>query len=148
MGISKADYFSILADAGRRLHMNFSLVYWEACNSLTGDMARDRLPDNVERLLVIQHDANYNNILYGDILKAICADGRLADTLTHNLPPKFLVIDRQSPIVPQAQAWSVPLWIYFTPLVLWIGWVVWQWGPWGKKKGATSPPACIPRQQR
>ena len=143
LGISKDDYFSIFADAGRRLQMNFSLIYSEACNAYTEDVRPDRLPDNVGGLLLIQRDSKYINLLYGDILKRMQPSDRLADVLPRNLPSKFIMISRNlaSPLSPTT--WSVPLWVYFTPLALWIVWIALQWEPWSKKKTRTTSPACL-----
>jgi hypothetical protein len=135
LGISKGDYFSILDDAGRRLNMHFPLVIWEACNAHTNDVCPGRWPGNVDRLLLIQRDANYTNLLYGDILKGMGGRDRLADALARNLPSKFVLLGQDSGEIPapRASASSVPLWVYFTPLALWVGWVVWQWGPWRRR---------------
>jgi hypothetical protein len=137
LGISKSDYFSILDEAGERLKMRYSLVYLEACNAYTEEIVPDRLPRNVDRLLVIREKANYINILYADILQGMHPGDRLTDALPRNLPSKFVLLGRDLPLPPPpgtATAWSFPVWVYFTPLGLWIGWVIWQWGPWGKKK--------------
>jgi hypothetical protein len=137
LGISKEEYFSILADAGRRADMRFALVYWEACNASTGGIGTDHLPDNVDRLLLIQHGANYNNLLYGDILAGMHAGDRLADAMTRNLPPKFVLLGHD--LKPLPHGFSIPLWIYFVPLLLWVGWVAYQWGPCAGKKNKRAP---------
>ena len=97
------------------------------------------MPRNVDRLLVIREKANYINILYADILQGMHAGDRLADALPRNLPSKFVLLGRDLPLPPPpgtSTARSVPLWVYFSPLGLWIAWVIWQWGPWGRKKSA------------
>jgi hypothetical protein len=130
LGVSKDDYFSIITQAGKRLQMQFSLVYWEACNAFTNDIQQRKLPDNVERLLLIRHDANYVNLLYADILQGMHAEGRLAEALVSNLPPKFALQRRDqgwwltaSDTSHSDDRWVVPRTLYFLPLALAIVWL-------------------------
>ncbi len=125
LGISKEEFFMILDES----EMQFSLVYWEACEALSGEFRPTHVPDNVNHLLLIAANAHYINVLYGDILANVEDGERLSDAMLHNLPSKFVLVGEG---LPRSRRW--PLWIYFIPLAFFIAWAAWQWGLRGGKK--------------
>jgi len=69
-----------------------------------------------------------DDALGGDNLYDMKPSDRLADAMTHNLPPKFLVL-RHGDEAPPVLSPPVPrtrMWLYFIPLAAWIGWVMWR----------------------
>ena len=97
-------------------------------------MSDQKLPDNVERLLVTWQDTHYINFLSSDILCNMEEGERLSEAMTRDLPPKFVILDKS--MSARSRAWSISLWVYFLPLGLFIAWCVWRWGPWGHPKAA------------
>jgi len=130
LGVSKMEYFTILAEAYQRHGMHFSLVYMEACNAYTDDIRLGQLPENVDRLLLLGKDAHYINILYGDIIKSIGNDIALADAMTRNLPAKFITIQHVNTPPLGKKVFTIPLWVYCAPAAVWVAWACWRWRPW------------------
>lgn len=124
LGVSKADYLTTLAEAGQQRDMRFSLVFLEACEAATEEVGPDRLPPNVDRLLLMRQNSNYINILWADVLRDLQPGERLADAAIEHLPAKFLVQTHDSPPINSAPATSWPLWVYFAPLLAWGGGLV------------------------
>lgn len=67
--------------------MRFSLVFLEACNAASPEMGR--LPEHVDRLMLMREDAQYINLLWADILKGRREGERLSDAMLRNLRRRY-----------------------------------------------------------
>lgn len=117
LGVSKSEFLDLLATAGNVDQMQFELVFLEACNATAHDFSLEELPENVEQFLFIHGSANYQNLLYEDVL----CDGSedLAQAMLDAASAKFVLIDRNA-----SPHWMDERVLYLLPLVLWIAWLI------------------------
>jgi len=141
LGTKKETYLAVLANAGRLDGMKFRLVCMESCDGGMSDELKAQLPENVERLCVIdKYSANYINLLYGDILQQDFATATLADVVNRFLSSKFTVIAHKV-LVSQQPSSGAASWltryglVCLVPLFVWISLVVvWRYRA-RKKRG-------------
>lgn len=129
LGVSRKEFLSLLATAGKPSQMEFDLVFLEACDATEHDFSLEALPQNVERLLFIKGSANYQDLLYEDILRQETDD--VAQAMIDAASARFVLIDRNAP---DFGFWTVRRILYLLPLITWLCCLMWR-----QKKTVRSP---------
>ena len=120
VGVSKAEYFAILDEAGRTRGMRFSLVFIEACRGIFAPGEEQKLPRNV-KLLYTSGDRSlqYSTLDYGSLLVQVGPEQTLSAVLDDWLEPRYLALYRE-----RADKWWQ--WLWFLPLALLAIWTAWR----------------------
>ncbi len=117
IGVTKADYFATLDEAGRRDGMRFSLVFMESCRGIFMPDEEHKLPTNVTLLYTSgNRSLQYSTLDYETLLKQATTERTLATALDEYLLPRYMALYREAPSIWQRFLWFTPLIIVF---VLW-----------------------------
>jgi hypothetical protein len=119
MGVTKNEYFSILADAGREHGMHFSLVVMESCHGDINDELTQELPQNVGRLYNSgPRGAEYSNLNYDDLLSRYDTSHSIAELISDTLTNRFQTLHHKRHPFPYFAL------VFFVPFVAWIAWFI------------------------
>ncbi len=118
-GITKDEFFGIVAQAGREEGMQFSLVFMEACDGVLGENVSVRPPENIRRLYMTGTEhTKFQNFDYAASLVPQTPPVPLSQCLDAILAPKYPVLVRGS-----SQGFPWQLFLYWLPLVVLLSWL-------------------------
>lgn len=109
-GISKPQYFDILARAGTELGMRFRLVFVESCRGTIAPETISKFPSNIEALFASgDRSLNYQTLDYNALLTTARDGSTLSAAIHEQLDGKYLAISRSSPpSLRRRLAWFLP----------------------------------------
>lgn len=115
LGVTKEEYISILAEAGRRHGMQFSLVVMESCNGDIDETLTPNLPPNVRQLYNSgPRGAEYSNLDYEQLLAGDGDGNSLATLISGFLANRFQTLYHEPKRFPFYAM------VLFLPLVTWL----------------------------
>lgn len=120
-GIAARDLFHLLGSP-ENSKMRFPIILIESCQAAES-IGEEPLPRNVDTLACIKSSANYNNILWADVLARGKREG-VAKTLTESLSENFVVRGKTSQPMRATYFHKI---IYFIPLVIWAALFIHSW---------------------
>jgi len=143
-GIDKLEFWPVLADLGSRRGVQFPLVFREVCEGGLVSWAEfAAVPPNVGR---IAHSAMDTMSAASIDLSPLARDGGRpvdwVDPLVATLGKQGVHIDEKLTIwrwLVLEDLRSLPLAVYFVPLVLWLGWQAWHHFH-VRSRATTAPP--------
>ena len=120
IGTSKEEYIEILRRAGQDLQMDFPLVFMESCLGTFSEIQAAQLPSNVSVLFSSgQRFLEYRTLDYSTLLAQTVDSNKLSAALGQFLKPRYLSISKVR--ATSFDGWS---WIWFAPLLVWLGWTM------------------------
>jgi hypothetical protein len=119
LGVTKEEYFSILAEAGSEQKMQFSLVVVESCKGDINDELTQELPGNVTRLFNSgPRPAQYSSLKYAELLSDMDGNRLFSDLIGESLSDRFQELHHE------AKRFPYELLLLFLPLLIWGCWKI------------------------
>lgn len=116
VGVSKAEYFDILAAVGRETGMHFPLIVMESCQGVMDAPLAREMPDNVDLFFSSGHrNLEFRSLPFDEVFASTQSAEDLIPAMDRELSQQFLRIER-------ATSW--PIWIWSVPLIIVL---LWQW---------------------
>ena len=116
VGVTKSEYFDVLAEVGDEFGMRFPLVILESCQGVMDAPLAREMPKNVDLFFSSGHrNLEFRSLPLAEIFALTKSAEDLVPAMDKELSREFLRIER-------VKSW--PFWIWCFPLVLVL---LWQW---------------------